>query len=142
MPVIVKELNVKATVDAMHDAVTTPEGLRGWWSKDCDIGAGPGEENVLRFDKGGQKITMRFRIDKQDPAEVAWTCIDNGNPAWIGTTLRFEITPDGDGASVAIRHEGFEVPDDHPAFKMTAQGWEHFAGSLGRFVESGEGQPW
>jgi uncharacterized protein YndB with AHSA1/START domain len=134
-------LNLSAKPDVAYRAVATVEGLRGWWCKDSDIAAAVGGETELRFVKDGKPVTMRFRVDALDDGKrVAWTCIENANPIWVGSTLTWTIRPDGDGSTLEFSHAGLTAGG--PPYDMTAQGWQHFMGSLEQYAETGTGQPW
>ena len=83
-------------------------------------------------------VTMRFRVDALDAGQrVLWTCTDNGNPVWPGTTLEWTV----DGSTLRFRHDGFPE-DQSPPFKMTADGWAALMGSLTAYTETGTGAPW
>jgi uncharacterized protein YndB with AHSA1/START domain len=142
MTTIAHELNVRATTTAAFEALSTPAGIRGWWSKDSDISEAVEGEHEMRFDKGGNTVLMKFRVDALDVGElVRWTCTENGNPVWKGTTLTWKISAANDGCRVAFAHEGF-AEDQSPPYKMTVQGWNHIVNSLRSYLEGGQGQPW
>ncbi len=133
-------LELQASSKAIQAALTTAAGIHGWWASDAEIGEGQGSEHILRFVKGEQTVTMKFRVDRDAPGEVAWTCTDNGNPVWPGTTLRWKWQEEGDGARLVFEHAGFAEAAS-PPYQMTVGGWEHFIGSLRSYLETGEGQP-
>lgn len=86
------EIESGASASAAYDALTTAAGLQGWWAKDCDVGQGVGDEHELRFVKQDRLVAMRFRVEVLEPgARVRWTCIDNGNPIWVGSTLEWTL---------------------------------------------------
>jgi hypothetical protein len=109
-------------------------GLIGWWAVDADLGD---EEHTLRFDKNGRVVTMRFRVDHVDDQRVQWTCLENGNPVWPGTTLTWRLS---DG-HLHLEHAGFHEQES-PPYQMTVDGWQHFMASLVSWLETGAGQPW
>ena len=135
------QLHVHATPTAIHDALTTAAGLRGWWAKDSDIGAGSPAEHELRFVKGDRRVTMRFRVDHADASRVQWTCIANDNPIWIGSTLVWSTEPSDDGATLRFEHSGF-ADGPPPAHAMTVEGRQHFVASLRDYLHDGVGRPW
>lgn len=147
------ELRLTADTEAARAAVVSLDGIRGWWAKDAtSTGEEPGSEHVLRFVKGDRTVAMTFRVDAVEDDRVTWTCTDNGNPIWPGTTLTWRIEAlagrdgvgtDGDrGTRVVFEHAGFRVSADHPAYAMTVEGWRHFVDSLRSYVETGAGEPW
>jgi len=141
MTTIRHEINVSATPDAAFQALTSQEGIEGWWAKDCDIGEGSGGEHELRFQKEGQSVHMRFRVEEASPGkQVTWRCVENGNPVWAGTTLSWKLESTGAGTSIDFSHSGF-AEDQSPPYTMTVQGWQHFVGSLQAYLDGSAGQP-
>lgn len=122
-----------ASVAEFHRALTTPEGLRGWWARDASV---DGPSIHLVFDKGGTKVHMRFRVEQVDDHEVRWTCTENGNPVWPGTTLRWTRS---EGA-VEFEHAGF-AENVSPPFKMTEAGWAPLFDSLEAHLAGRPGAP-
>ncbi len=135
------QITTNASTDAAFAALTSLTGLSGWWSRDCDIGQGVGAEHELRFQKDDRMVAMRFRVEALEPgARVRWRCIENGNPAWPGTTLEWQLVPTDEGSTILFEHRDFAAPSG-PAYEMTVGGWTHFVASLRAFLDTGAGQP-
>ncbi len=86
-----------APVSAVHDALTTLDGLAGWWMP--DVSGEPavlGGEVTFRFDD--EHVTMR--VEHLEPALVVWSCTESTKmPEWVGNTLWFDLhARDGDRA--------------------------------------------
>jgi uncharacterized protein YndB with AHSA1/START domain len=136
---IKEKLMVRENTAKVFEALTTPAGYNGWWSKDCQIAQKAGDESKLKFNKEGTFVTMRFRLDATDPGRsVRWTCVGHDMDSWIGTTLAWSLAPDGDATELTLEHGGWQGPAPEPV----VQGWRHFIGSLRSYVETGQGQPW
>jgi hypothetical protein len=98
-----------------------------------------GGEAQLKFVKDGTPVNMQFRIDALQPNEaVRWTCTAHDMPSWVGTTLDWKLSQQGDTVLVSFEHAGWQ----EAAPEAVAQGWKHFLGSLKLYVETGTGQPW
>lgn len=123
-------------------ALATAAGIRGWWSKNCSVATEVGGDVEMTFEKGDRTVEMKFRIDALDEHRVGWTCMENGNPVWPGTTLEWTLQPAGEGTKITFTHAGFEDAN-HPAYALTvgAQGWGHFLASLQAYLDTGVGQP-
>ena len=134
---------ILASPETVYDAVSTPAGIRGWWSKNSAIAEFEGGAHLLHFKKGDQNVSMHFKVDELNPGnKVAWTCTNNGNPAWINTTLMFEIQKSEGGVEFRLLHAGFDEQwKDTPPFQATAEGWKPFMKSLKSYCETGSGQP-
>jgi uncharacterized protein YndB with AHSA1/START domain len=136
---IKEKLLVRGTAHQVFQALTEQAGYNGWWSKDCQIGTRPGDEASLRFNKEGNIVSMRFRVDDiVAEKEVRWTCVAHDMPSWVGTSLRWGLEADGPRTEVTFVHDGWKGDPPEPV----VQGWRHFLGSLRSWVEAGQGQPW
>ena len=140
MEAITNEARIDASPSKVYEAISTHDGFRGWWTKDCDVDAREGGEAEFRFDQG--KVAMRFRFDRLDPGKaVRMTCIGNkNNEEWQGTTLSFDLEPQGGSATtVHFRHDGWARKSQ--CYDQCVGGWSHFMNSLKGYVETGTGAP-
>ena len=139
-----QSFSTDADAAAFRAALTTTEGINGWWSLRADIAEGRqgvGGEHTLQFDKGGDQVVMKFRVDAVEDDRVVWTCLDNGNPVWPGTTLTWRL----DSGAVHFEQAGFaDQWIGTPPHQMTIgpNGWGHFMNSLQSYLAGGGGQPW
>jgi len=102
-------LAIKASPETIYKAVSTKEGISGWWCKDSKVGKAEGEKSLLKFNKEGNIVPMGFETLRLDSnRKVVWECIDNPNPAWIGTKLTTEISETESGTLVVFSHSGFD----------------------------------
>lgn len=134
-------IDTAADSAAFVAALTTTQGINGWWSLRAEVAPGVGGEHTLRFDKGGTEVVMKFRVDGIEDNRVSWTCLDNDNPVWPGTTLTWTLA---DGA-VTFRQAGFaDQWVGTPPYEMTIGpgGWGHFMTSLRAYLAGDKGQPW
>lgn len=139
-------LVINAPPSAVYAALTTPEGLRGWWTEDCDVVTGVGGTIHLRFGAHHKEL----RIERQDPGrEVHWRCTGahiaipqfTRKDEWVGTQLVFRLTPDGEGRTrLEFEHVGL-VPT-FECFSLCNDGWRHYLDSLQQFAETGQGTPY
>ncbi|HMD45349.1 MAG TPA: SRPBCC domain-containing protein [Acidimicrobiales bacterium] len=132
-------LTIGASRRRVFRALTTIEGLTGWWASSATGSAGAGGRFDLGFGGLGETITMQ--VDRaQPPAVVTWTCLrHSGLPDWDGTTITFELAPEAGGTGLDFRHVGL-VPDLE-CYGQCRAGWERFLSSLRAYTESGRGAP-
>jgi uncharacterized protein YndB with AHSA1/START domain len=129
------EVSIRARRERVFDAITTLEGLRGWWTPLVSGATAVGGQ--LRFEFGGlgEEIVMRVD-DERRPSAAVWTClVHTSAPEWNGTTVSFELDEAGDTTRLTLRHSGLA-----PA--TVARGWDHFLASICGHVEDGEGMPY
>ena len=120
-------------VGAVYAALTTSEGLSGWWTKFCTIGSHEGDENDFRFP--GPEFSARFKIERLVPNSlVQWKCIGNNHPPqagyqnphdWIGTTVKFELQAI-DPASTQLKFSHLGLRPELECNTSCRNGWWHF----------------
>jgi hypothetical protein len=80
-----------------------------------------------------------MRVAELEPDRlVRWEVVD-GPPEWLGTTIRWDLRPDGEWTIVLFRHEGWREPVEFMHHCSTK--WATFLMSLKQLVETGEGAP-
>jgi uncharacterized protein YndB with AHSA1/START domain len=123
--------------DVVFDALTSLDGLAGWWSPVTGSGAAGGE---LRFTHKHEDA-LAIRVDAADrPRSVAWTVLAYVlKPEWAGTEITFRLRPGDAGTTLEFRHEG--LTPQLECYEHCSRGWEHFLPSLRDYVETGTGSP-
>lgn len=140
---ITHNFKINTSIDKVSAAITTEEGINGWWSKNCEIGQAVGETTVLNFIKEGTPVRMEFKVIEFSSNEIRWKGIENPNPAWIGTHISFSFKEAGDEVDFTLKHTGWDEQWSGQApYTNTKETWGFFMGSLKNYLENGEGQPW
>ena len=120
----------------VYDALTTVDGLAGWWTDDTRGHGDLGGVLEFRFPPVGG---FDMRVVEARPAErVSWRVVD-GPEEWIGTTIHWDLRRDGAYTVVLFRHEGWAEPVEFMHHCSTK--WGSFLMSLKSLVETGEGAP-
>ena len=141
-----QSLVIAADPATVYAALTTPIGLRGWWSQDCDVATEVGGALQFRFGRNYKDM----RIERLEPGrEVRWLCTGAHMAAseltrkdeWVGTQIVFRLMPQGAGRTrLDFEHVGL-VPNLE-CYDLCSNGWQYFLGSLQQFVETGRGTPY
>jgi uncharacterized protein YndB with AHSA1/START domain len=125
-----------ATPGPVYDALTTVDGLAGWWTEDTKGSADLGGVVEFRFPPVGG---FDMEVVELVPGErVVWRVVD-GPPEWVGTTIHWELSQDGDYTVVLFAHRGWAEPVDFMYHCSTK--WGTFLLSLKELVETGAGAP-
>ncbi len=133
---ILHRVGATSSRDDVYAALTTIEGLAGWWTEDTKGDSDVGGVIAFRFgDAGGFDMKV---LDKRPAELVLWEVVD-GPEEWIGTKVRFELKQDGDFAIVLFSHEGWKEPVEFMHHCSTK--WATFLMSLKKLVETGKGEP-
>jgi len=141
-----QSLVLEANPAAVYAALTTPQGLRGWWTQDCDVATKVGGTTRFRFGRNHKDM----RIERLQPGrEVRWLCTAaqmfaaaqlTRKDEWAGTQIVFRLTPDGEGRTrVDFEHVGL-VPELE-CYDQCSNGWRYYLDSLQQFVANGRGTP-
>jgi uncharacterized protein YndB with AHSA1/START domain len=137
MPDIAMQVDVDAPADALYRALTTTEGIAGWWTDRNNTAGVPG--NVDTFEFPGTPLTYRMRVDQAEPGKLlSWHC-QAGPPAWDGTDIRWTLRPAGEGTLVVFDHTGWGEIDT--MFRIVTLGWAQMIMSLKRYAETGAADP-
>jgi uncharacterized protein YndB with AHSA1/START domain len=131
-------IRVKASPEALFEALTTVTGLAAWWSPVTGSGEAGGE---LRFIMNAPEPLVIQVDEATRPTSVRWTVTDCPFlPDWVGTRPAFTITPvDSGTAELRFRHHGLNQTLE--CIAMCTRSWDHFMTSLRDYVETGHGSP-
>src|SRR3954463_1798275 len=139
---ILHRVGIKASSDQVWKALTTRDGLAGWWttSTEGDRNSKVGGVIKFRFSADGREIGgFDMKVLELRPAErVLWQVID-GPAEWIGTKVSFELKQEGDYSIVLFKHAGWMEPVEFMYHCSTK--WATFLMSLKALVETGTGAP-
>lgn len=143
------QLHFDAPAERVFEALTTPTGIQGWWTKFCEMGEGIGVPSSFHFPAAGFFATVRA-LRLEAPTLVEWECLDSRHDEstgyhdlkdWVGTRMLFEIRDTGDGNSeLQFTHFGLAELE---CIESCSRGWSFFLDeSLRGYLERGQGQPW
>ena len=140
-----QSLVIEASPAVIYAALTTAQGLRGWWTADSDVATAIGETHVFRF--GPHFKHLRIEVLEPDQ-QVRWLCtaahIDvarfTRKDEWVGTQIVFRLAASGtDQTRLDFEHIGL-VPS-FECHEICVDGWRHFLESLRLFAQTGHGTP-
>jgi uncharacterized protein YndB with AHSA1/START domain len=129
---ILHRIGIESSVDDVYAALTTVDGLAGWWTKDTSAVGGVLQ---FRFIPGGFDMKV---VELHPGKRVLWQVVD-GPEEWVGTTVRWDLSQEGDYAIVLFAHEGWAQPVEFMYHCSTK--WATFLMSLKALVETGQGAP-
>jgi uncharacterized protein YndB with AHSA1/START domain len=119
----------------VYTALTTLEGLSGWWTKDTQGESEVGRVLEFRFPAGG----FDMEVVELVPAErVVWQVVD-GPSEWVGTTVTWQLREDDGYTNILFTHAGWREPVEFMHHCSTK--WAVFLMSLKGLLESGAGAP-
>jgi hypothetical protein len=101
---IVHRVGISATLERVHEAVGTTDGLAGFWTSTLDGDPSAGGE--MRFYFGQPEPSALMQVEENSPGRVRWHCAA-GPDEWVGTELVFALESTGDEPVVLFTHGGW-----------------------------------
>ncbi|MFI1761138.1 SRPBCC domain-containing protein [Streptomyces sp. NPDC020800] len=136
MPDIAMHLAVEADLDTVHTAISTTEGIRGWFTTTATAAEGVDGLHGPAFP--GVPEPWCLRVTEAQPGRRLVLAGPNG--PWTGTEQTYELParPEG-GITLRFPHSGFPAADDvHRDFTY---GWATTFVQLKSYAETGEPAP-
>ncbi|WP_326558599.1 SRPBCC family protein [Micromonospora sp. NBC_01796] len=133
---ILHRVGIRSSVAEVYGALTTTEGLAGWWTTNTRS-EGDNLDRVLRFRFSAGGFDMK--VLELDPGKrVLWEVVD-GPEEWIGTQVDWGLDQADDYAVVLFKHQGWKEPVEFMHHCSTK--WALYLMSLKSLVETGKGAP-
>ena len=131
------DLTINAPLDTVCSAVSSVDGLSGWWTTDTSGSPEPGGELRFTFSDG----VAVMRVEDRTPALERWTCLGHsGQPEWAHTTVTFQLTELGSAVTrLQFTHGGLGPQLD--CYGHCSAGWSYLMRSLASYAETGIGHP-
>jgi hypothetical protein len=137
---ISKTVDIGASPDVVYRAVSTADGLHGWWAKNIKMENGSAGALELTF--GGGAHIWRISFSKGTvPARAEWDVLEQRPLSEMnGTKLVFGIEKESSGSS-KLRFQHVGLNPQCACYKDTDAAWDYLMGSLKDFLEKGKGGP-
>jgi uncharacterized protein YndB with AHSA1/START domain len=135
MAEILHKILIKAPKSEVYRALSTVEGLAGWWTKTTGGESAPGKTLEFRFNQH----VVQMRVEALESGNrVVWRCLA-ATPEWLDTELSFELSEEAGRTTLLFGHRAWKEPT--PFLAHCSMKWATFLLSLRDYVESGAGQP-
>jgi len=129
-------LHINAPIEKVFQAISTIDGLAGWWTTQT---SGHSEVNGIIEFRFGPQMGVKMKVTASRPYElVSWQCVD-GLDDWIGTTLDFKLDENEGKTRVRFDHAGWLQENDF--YAGCSFTWGRFLESLRQFCQAGKGEP-
>ena len=138
---IIHRIGIKSPVSQVYTALTTLDGLAGWWTEEVrgDTRVGGRIEFSFRTKSGDLLGRMVMDVQKLGAdKEVRWRCVE-GPEEWIGTDITFQLSEQDVQTIVLFGHRNWREAVEATAH--CSMKWATFLLSLREYVETGTGKP-
>jgi uncharacterized protein YndB with AHSA1/START domain len=138
---IIHRIGINAPVSKVYEAVSTPAGVAGWWTKETTgkPGVGGAMTSVFHNPKGEEIGRMKFDLVKLEPGKKVQWRFTAGPEEWVGTDLTFDLSRDGDQTLIVFGHRNWREAVEFTAH--CSMKWATFLLSLRELLETGKGKP-
>lgn len=136
---ILHRVGITASPEAVYEALTTIEGLTGWWTSDVRGDGDAGGVVQFRFEGAPEPGGFDMSVLEAKSAErVLWQVVE-GPQEWIGTHISWDLRTEGDYTIIMFAHQGWRDPVEFMHHCSTK--WATFLMSLKSLLETGAGAP-
>src|SRR5262245_22812921 len=139
---IIHRIGIKASPAQVYAALSTVDGVAGWWTRETSGDSKVGGIVTVAFrDRGAKQEKGRVELEviELDPGKAGRWRGESGPREWIGTEVTFSLTPDGEQTVVSFGHRNWREAVDFTAH--CSMKWATFLLSLRELVETGSGSP-
>jgi uncharacterized protein YndB with AHSA1/START domain len=137
VPDIFHHFLIKAAIQDVFRAVSTPAGLDSWWTKTSAAEPGAKAQYELWFGPEYDWRAIATRYSPDNEFELELNCADGD---WRGTRLGFRLEEKAGTVNVEFHHTGW--PEDNEHYRISCFCWAMYLRLLKRYVEFGEVVPY
>ena len=130
-------LRIKAPPSKVYTALTTTEGLKGWWTSEAKAEEFVGGIAEFIF---GDRYHDKMRVTELEPnKKIEWECLE-GDKEWVGTTFLFDLEEKNGSTILRFSHNNWKEETDF--FASCNYHWGYYMSSLTKYCETGKGTPY
>lgn len=131
------EIKIKAAPEKVFSALTTADGLKGWYSAQVEGDGTPGHTWRFRFT---ERPTFLWEVTESTaPTRVVWRCVEGPGDA-TGTDVTIQLSQSEPGRTlVDFAHKGW--PGTHGNYRKCNTHWGVLLHHLKQYVETGVASP-
>ena len=131
------KITIDGSEEEVFEAITTVNGLKGWYSSDVSGKGDKGGEMTFSFTE--KEGPLRWKVTEAERGSlVRWECIQGPGKS-AGTTATFHLSGSGNKTIVEFEHEGFQESDEK--LKTCNTLWGALMHHLKQFVETEQPKP-
>jgi uncharacterized protein YndB with AHSA1/START domain len=125
--------HINASPEKVFEALTTIQGLSGWWTTKTSGDCLPGGTIQFNFgDMGGPEMKVREMIPHE---KLTWECL---NMDWAGHLFTFQLDTNDNKTRVRFEHSGWNETGDF--YASCCYSWARYLESLRQLCQTGRGE--
>jgi uncharacterized protein YndB with AHSA1/START domain len=126
--------HINASQEKVFEALTTIEGLTGWWTNKTSGDNGVGSIIEFRFGDGGPDMKVK---ELKANEKVIWECV-GGPDDWIGHIFSFHLDTNDNKTRVRFEQSGWKETGDF--YASCNFSWGRYMESLRQLCQKGTGE--
>jgi uncharacterized protein YndB with AHSA1/START domain len=135
---IERTIDLAQPPERVWEALTSAEGLGGWFGDHATVDLRPGGTASVEWDDEEYKATLTISV-VEPPTRFAWTWAIQGLPASDPrrTYVEFTLVPTGGGTRLTVVESGFaQLPDEllDTAYRGNTEGWRKELAELADYL--------
>ncbi len=134
---ILQNFPIKAPLQQVFGAISTPAGLDSWWTKRSSGEARHGTQYELWF---GPEYDWRAMVTRCVPETEFELEVTKAQEGWQHTRLGFVLEEQDGVTQVHFHHTGWPDADDH--YRVSCYCWAMYLRLLKRYLEHDEVVPY
>lgn len=135
---IIRTVHIRASRDAVWEAITTPELISEWFGDETEIDLRVGGVGKMTWDDYGTFHLIVEEIDEPNSIAMRWAREKDVDPTPTNsTTFRFTLADREGGIDLTVTETGWESleGDVAEAMKGNTEGWTQELDELVAFLE-------
>ena len=133
MAAIKQLIKINAPIQAVYDAITTSDGVQGWWFPFAEIDTSIG--GISRLGKNKEDSLFLLKTVEVEPGKMLeWKCLE-GPSAWRDTEITFTLVEEGDSTLLKLAHWNWRSKGE--IFHVCSFDWAMYLGALRNYLETG-----
>lgn len=134
--IIMHDLYINSSAAEIYDAISLPERINNWWTKQCEGLRKKGATYNLFFSEDYDWLAEVTEIEQNKHFELTMT---RSNEGWPGTRFGYRIIEDDDRCLLSFYHSGWSEPN--PKYRHTSYCWALILNGLKTYIEEGRSIP-
>lgn len=128
-------LHINASIEKVFEALTTIDGLCGWWTINTKGDTNVGGTIQFRFgDYGGPDMKVK---EIKPNLTVSWECV-GGNDGWLGQIFLFQLDTNDNKTRLRFEQSGWQDTGDF--YASCNFSWGRYMESLRQLCQTGKGE--
>jgi uncharacterized protein YndB with AHSA1/START domain len=135
---ITRTLDLPHPQDRVWAALTTADGLTGWFGNKVEGDVAAGSDIVMSWDEGHvARIAVKV-VDAQSVFAYCWPVYGTPDDDPRRTYVEFRLAAAGDGTTLTVTESGFaQLPDEWlKSYEGNVEGWASELGELANYLDA------